>query len=281
MNQKEVSIKEMHRCTLTVLKKIIEICDENSILYFLAYGSLLGAVRHKGFIPWDDDCDVLMLRPDYDRFVRFCDKHRKELLPFRLMNRFNTPNYPFGISRFCDTRFKMVRDKAESAGMGLFVDIYPYDGMGNGKFLEHLHIGYFRTYYTRMTNYANLNSFVSSRNKIFNLLRRLLYAIAKKNGSDYYLNKLEKLANRYPYISSKYVGAIIWGTGDYHFEKTLFEESTLLEFEGVKVNAPRRYHELLTICYGNYMRLPPESERQQSHGYKLYRVDNISTFSED
>ena len=71
--QRPLTIEEIHEGSLNVLKQIILICDELKIDYFLAYGTLLGAVRHHGFIPWDDDLDIMMLRPDYDRFLAYCD----------------------------------------------------------------------------------------------------------------------------------------------------------------------------------------------------------------
>ena len=270
MPTREVTIEEIHRYTLPVLTKITEICDENYIRYFLAYGSLLGAVRHKGFIPWDDDCDILMLRPDYDRFVDYCNSHAESIYPFRLMNHQNTEGYPFGISRFCDTRFEMDRDEAGSAGMGLFVDIYPYDGMGNGKITEHLYIGFYRTYYTRMANYANLITYTSSNHKLANIIRKPMYRRAQKKGLNYYLEKLEQLARRYPFETSRYVGSIIWGLGDSHFPKEYFEENTTLVFEGLAVTVPKRYDEYLKDCYGDYMKLPPEKDRVCTHGYRLY-----------
>lgn len=269
----EISIKEIHEHILIILQKLMEICDQNEIKYFLAYGSLLGAIRHKGFIPWDDDCDIIMLRPDYDRFVAYCNEHQEEIKPFRLMNFQNTPGYPFGISRLCDMRYRMEREESDSAGMGLFVDIYPYDGMGNGKLWEHFHIGFFRTYYTRMTNYANLNTYSSSQNKAANLVRRPLFYIAKKRGAAYYLKKLEKLARKFPYDKSKYVGAIIWGIGDAHFDKALFDERVEVQFENLRIQAPKQYDEVLRLNYGDYMQLPPEEKRQQTHGYHLYRIN--------
>lgn len=89
---KELSIQEIHEGTLGILKKIIDICDKVGVNYYLAYGSLIGAVRHGGFIPWDDDLDIVMLRPDYEVFCQYCMKHERELYPFKLINRQSEKN---------------------------------------------------------------------------------------------------------------------------------------------------------------------------------------------
>ena len=87
MNERPLTLEEIHEGTLEILKKIISICDETGVNYFLAYGTLIGAVRHGGFIPWDDDLDLVMLRPDYEKFLDYCRAHEAEMFPFRLMNR--------------------------------------------------------------------------------------------------------------------------------------------------------------------------------------------------
>ncbi len=134
MTKRELTLAEIHEGTLEVLKRFISVCDQIGVQYFLAYGSLIGAVRHHGFIPWDDDLDVIMLRPDYEKFREYCNKHEGELTPFRFFDRHNTPDYPYTIGRFCDTRYRMVRnDNVPDAGQGMFIDIYPHDGAGNNN----------------------------------------------------------------------------------------------------------------------------------------------------
>ena len=134
MAKRELTLAEIHEGTLEVLKRFISVCDQIGVQYFLAYGSLIGAVRHHGFIPWDDDLDVIMLRPDYEKFREYCNKHEGELTPFRFFDRHNTPDYPYTIGRFCDTRYRMVRnDNVPDAGQGMFIDIYPHDGAGNNN----------------------------------------------------------------------------------------------------------------------------------------------------
>ena len=134
MTKRELTLAEIHEGTLEVLKRFISVCDQIEVQYFLAYGSLIGAVRHHGFIPWDDDLDVIMLRPDYEKFREYCNKHEGELTPFRFFDRHNTPDYPYTIGRFCDIRYRMVRnDNVPDAGQGMFIDIYPHDGAGNNN----------------------------------------------------------------------------------------------------------------------------------------------------
>ena len=96
--QKELSLDEIHKVTLDTLKIIISICERMKINYFLAYGSLLGAVRHGGFIPWDDDCDLIMTRGDYEKFISYCKENEDSLKPFCIMDESSVADYPYGIA---------------------------------------------------------------------------------------------------------------------------------------------------------------------------------------
>ena len=130
---KEISIKEAQKAMLEILKKIDEICDEQNITYFLMYGTLIGAVRHKGIIPWDDDIDIMMPRDDYDKFINYFLKYQDELKPYELYSQKNRKNYPYIIARISDSRYILDSKNEKDYGIGLFVDIYPFDGMGNNK----------------------------------------------------------------------------------------------------------------------------------------------------
>lgn len=121
----------MQEGALNILKKLDGICREQGLRYFLFYGTLIGAIRHKGFIPWDDDLDVAMPRPDFDRLVEYCRRHREELLPMRLMTVDDNPQYVYPIARFSDTRYRVKYQGIRDYGLGLFVDIYPLDGCGD------------------------------------------------------------------------------------------------------------------------------------------------------
>ena len=127
----ELTLRQMQEGALNILKKLDGICREQGLRYFLFYGTLIGAIRHKGFIPWDDDLDVAMPRPDFDKLVAYCRRHRQELQPMQLMTVDDNPQYVYPIARFSDTRYRVKYQGIRDYGLGLFVDIYPLDGCGN------------------------------------------------------------------------------------------------------------------------------------------------------
>ena len=128
---KALTAREVQLGELEVLKKLDEICSQLNLRYFLTYGTLLGAVRHQGFIPWDDDVDVMMPRPDYEKLIEYLQFNEKELSPFKLMHYRTNKEYIYPISRFVDTRYWIDYEGTTDYGLGLFVDIYPLDGCGN------------------------------------------------------------------------------------------------------------------------------------------------------
>lgn len=271
MDNTPLTIEEIHEGTLIILKKIIEICDKINVNYFIAYGTLIGAVRHQGFIPWDDDLDIIMLRPEYDKFVAYCDAHEKELYPFRLMNRFNTPGYPFNISRFNDLRYRMETNGYPDAGMGMFVDIYPFDGCGKkGDNMWKTNLK--KKIYSTLLSLSYNGRFCKSKKGILKtIIKYPIYKIARLLGMDYILNKLERLRLQYSYEESEMIGLITWDYYVIPIEKQLFLKYMFINFEGINVKAPLNYDYILRKEYGNYMELPPIDKRVPHHEYVLYR----------
>ena len=128
-----LSLEEIQKQSLEVLSRFDEICTKNGFKYWLTYGTLIGAIRHNGFIPWDDDIDVMMPRDDFNRFIEFTQENERSLYPLKLHNRANTKNYWYGIPRFSNMNYKyIVEDKYEKQfDIGVFIDIYPLDNFGN------------------------------------------------------------------------------------------------------------------------------------------------------
>ena len=271
---KFLELSEIHQVTIGVVKKIIDICKNQNIKYFVMYGSLIGAVRHKGFIPWDDDFDIIMLRPEYERFINYCYTHKEELKPYQLINRYTNENYPFNISRFCDCRYEMIRDDGEeNAGMGIFVDIYPFDGLGNNPMSMMDKFILKKFFLITCLNYATIQKINTKNDGVLkSACKRLIWGICHAIGKKRWLRLLVKFRNTYDINESKYVGCVVWDQGLFIFEKDWFNNPIMMEFEGMKVAVPDKYHEILSIVYGNYMELPTPDKRIPSHEYKIIKI---------
>ncbi len=272
MENEALTMEQIHEGTLEILKKIISICDELKINYYIAAGTLIGVVRHQGFIPWDDDLDIMMLRPDYEAFKAYCIAHEEALFPFKLMGRYNTPEYPYTIDRFCDLRYRMVSERTTDAGMGMFVDIYPMDGAGSDPAELRRRLKNKNKFWLDCL-FCNLHGKFepSSRGMIYNVLKFPGYCYARLRGANYFLDKLESLKDMYSLEESRYVACMIWDCPIRFKEKIWFGEPLEMPFEGLLVKVPRDYDSMLRDTYGDYMQLPPEDQRIPHHEYSLYR----------
>lgn len=270
-----ISMREVQKGSLEILKKIDAVCNQLGLKYCLAYGTLIGAIRHKGFIPWDDDIDIMMPRKDYDILVHYFIEHRKELSPFEIINPQVNELCPYTISRISDSRYQLDVDNEKDYGIGLFVDVYPLDGVGNT--IEE---------YSKLKNTSSRFAsmcFLSTRQivKRENTKSTLKYIIkfpafivAKLLGKKFFMKKLYDMAAKCDYENSKYIGCIIWASDDGLrgiFPKEWFNEMIDVEFEGNLFKAPKEYDKVLTHGYGNYMQLPPERDRIAHHYYDAYR----------
>lgn len=127
---RKLTISEIQAVELDNLQIIDRICQEQDLTYYLAYGTLLGAVRNQDFIPWDDDTDIWMPRRDYEAFIAYCEKDLPAL--YRIATRENSPGYPYGLARFSNQDYEFVSTKpAEQFSAGIFTDIYPLDENGS------------------------------------------------------------------------------------------------------------------------------------------------------
>lgn len=268
VEKEELTIEEIHAISLAILKKIDSVAEQLHLQYFLAYGSLIGAVRHHGFIPWDDDLDIMMPRDDYEKIIAYFVKEEKTLYPYRVFSNRNHADYPHMIARICNVEYPIEVKNEIPCGMGVFVDVYPLDGMGNDK-----------AHWQRMMRkrqqliagsyYATRQHFEMPGKKYRILDKYLLYLFAKWKGKKYFLDRLEAYKNCFLWDESQYVGCIVWEPE--MFEKKYFLETVRLPFEDMQVMVPKEYDELLRVSYGNYMELPAEEQRHPQHNYKAYR----------
>lgn len=274
---KELSLREIQLSSLNILKVVADICEKQSINYSLAYGSLLGAVRHKGFIPWDDDLDIMMSRPEYERFIEFFLAHQKEMYPLKLLNMDIESKCPHVISRITNMDYYLDVNNENDYGLGTFVDIYVVDGLGNKK--EDA-----ATVIKNTMDYPSLIflstrkrfSFGMTKGKLKKFKKIFVYLYAKIMGKMYFAHRLNEKLRRLDYTNSSYVGIAAWGERPKDpqtkvMKKEWIEDTFLTDFEQQKFRISKYYDEILKLNYGNYMQLPPEKDRVQHHLYKAYR----------
>ena len=268
--QKELELKEIQQETLGLLRKIIQICDEIHINYFVAYGTLIGAARHKGYIPWDDDFDIWMTRPEFDKFVDYCKTNAAALLPYKLFDFENSPGYPYGIPRFCDTRFRM-ETAAHNVSLGLFIDVYPLDGLGKNISRAKRKILPRENLWKKCCRFQRAKKYYKSAHLLVNIPNYLVYLFSYLFPMAFYLKKLKNLSKMYSFEDSDYVECYTWEEPFCPKPKECFMDYEYLEFEGIKVKAPKNYDKLLRDIYGDYMVMPPVEQRKPAHNYKIYR----------
>ena len=254
-------IRQAQLVMLGILKDIDRVCKKHNLTYWLAHGTLLGAYRKNCFIPWDDDIDIFMPREDYNKFIKTCnDKEIDENYCLKSIER-NNSKYPFAKV----VNNKIIIQSKSSEDRNLWIDIFPIDGFPEdyetsvkqtkkiefGKGLIYLH----------NTSFGDiLKERKSIKNKIQKIiLKPIAMVIPTKKIS----MAMIKIATKYKYSESKFVGGYIWGYGICErLEKEKFvSEAIKMEFEGNEFNVPKGYDLYLTSIYGEYMKLPPEDKR--------------------
>lgn len=275
--RKELTLQEIQQASFEILKKIKEICDKEGFRYVLTWGTLIGAIRHKGFIPWDDDIDIMMPRPDHDKLMKYMAEHKEEVKPLEVFNSDTCANYPYMLTRISDSRYILDVDNEEDFGIGVFIDIYVEDGAGNSK-EEALAL------MKKTHGYCSLIFLATRQRYVFGLTKGWLKKIIKVPafvyshimGKKYFEKKLMKYVERADYENSTWVANIIWGTVPEWevYPKSILEDTIDVEFEGIKFKAPRQYDMVLRQTYGEYMKLPPEKDRIAHHFYSAYRKED-------
>lgn len=269
----ELTTKELQAVSLEILHTVAEICEAQNLRYALVYGTLIGAIRHNGYIPWDDDVDIMMPRPDYDKLLNYLKEHIHEYPHLEVFNHDECPKYPYMITRISDNRYVIDMANEKPYGMGVFIDIYPYDGLGETK-NEALKYAMKGDMLSSLCYQATRKHFaIETTTSIIKKIAKFpVYLYAKMRGKDCFQEKLEKLARAKDYDSSKYVGCVTWLSGGQKdiFPKEWFDETVIVPFEKYEVRVPKRYDEILRHVYGDYMQLPPENDRIGHHFFKAY-----------
>lgn len=273
-NAKELSLVEKQEIMERILAKFASFCEEHGLRYTLVGGTLLGAVRHQGFIPWDDDIDVGMPRPDYERFIEL-SKSGFDGLDVLVGDYDRDLTVPFIKIEDRNTRIEHDDIIYEGEGDALWIDVMPYDGLGNDrqKAIELMDVSLkYQTYLGRSASVPFKRR--KEETGVKGWLRCLFRFGFHLAGHERFKQKLISLGKEHDYDSSDYVACFVsgrYGHGEV-LEKSHFDLENRMSFCGHMYRAMACYDEYLSGIYGDYMKLPPEERRVSPHLSHAYMV---------
>ncbi len=263
-------INEMHSLLLGTLEFIDKVCKENNIKYSVVGGTAIGAIRHKGFIPWDDDVDIGMLREDYEKFLKIMDSGKYNETKYKCLHYSPLyPNYYYRFAKMVDTTTSLTESNLiKNENMGLYVDIFPFD-YANLKTIKTLTNKPQR--FSTFLLLASRTKYIWNKKFFKNFVTLPAYIWAKIFGKKYWINKcfnIEKLSNSSPSI---FINAF---SGCYGLKevmpKNIYDETISVPFENIKVEIFKNYDTYLFGAYGDYM-TPPPPEKRKTHSITVFK----------
>lgn len=270
----KVNLKPVWNAVLEVYQEVAKICDRHHLRYYLTDGSAIGAVRHHGFIPWDDDFDMSMPRPDYEKFIEYA---KTELPPhLKFLDWRNTPEIGYIFGKVQETRREKVEAVERECGYmlssGLYVDILPVDGYpmnGVERFWIRAYTSILRALWrARFGVFKNQ----TARGKMLCFLG-WLYALFMpwiRKPQDV-MRRCENIQKRHKFDESEFTGrasVYLSGLNRPPLPKKWWGEAVWMDFDGLRVPLPQDFDSYLRFYYGDYMKLPPEASQHPSHEYK-------------
>ena len=255
-------MNELQEKLLEMMAWLHNFCVKNNITYYITGGTLLGAVRHKGFIPWDDDIDIDVPRNDYMRLLKLLEKpidHYYIESPYSCKK-----DFPYSFAKFYDTTTSLTENFRKPFTRSVFIDIFPLDGLSNNKKENKKHLKKLkRKYAFYISKIAFFSKTRAWYKNVFVFLNRFLPYSDKKVQKK--ALKLDNLRQKYDYKSSNLVGFFGGPTQDKDiFSKEVYGNPRLYDFQNYKFYGPNNYDAYLTLKYGDYLTIPPK-EKQIRH----------------
>lgn len=255
-------LRKLQLTQVEILKVFHEFCVDNKLKYSLVFGTLLGAVRHKGFIPWDDDLDVCMPRDDYNKFLELWNKDKKSV-GYVLVNKDNSPLFTQVFTKIKKEHTTFIEKEAEKGYYhhGIFIDVFPVDRIPDGFFKRKIFQWNAMKYLLFTREHVDPKS-----NLLVRLVSFLILNSVKKTRRETVRTKLLAKLKKYNYddTCSNVIVSTMNGIKKY-YSPDLFKEIVGIEFEGNKYMCFGRWEECLKLVYGDYMQLPPENQRVLTH----------------
>ncbi len=255
---------QMRRIQLEILEYVDVFCRENDINYSLSGGTLLGAVRHKGFIPWDDDIDIMMLRDDYNKFLASFSSEK-----YKVYTNENDRNYNFPFAKISDETTYLKEDANNSFDIGINIDLFPIDNLPDdyeesARFYSE--IGFFKRMFEIKTRRISKDRSLIKSLAII-LVQILAYGFSYKGLA----KKISRKSQKYNSVRTNFVGCIVWGYGiKERGKRSAYDKFIEMNFENHMFMVMSDYEYYLKGLYGDYMQLPPKGKRVAKHSFEAY-----------
>lgn len=253
--------KQLQDAQLRILKEIDRVCAENGLTYWLAFGTILGAVRHHGFIPWDDDIDLFMPVKDAEKLEALQDRFPPNLF---VQSRRTEPEHGLMITRVRDSNTTLIEEAEADRDInhGIFVDIYPVYNAPAGRFGQKVFLA--RTLIARLLEYGRVPQ---THGTVMKAGSGVLLALVPKRARKRIVDRLYRKIAGQP---DSGLLACAWAEYTRNvFPKDWFFPPERLPFEDMQAPVPGAYDKLLTIAYGDYMQLPPAEKRTVHHAFRV------------
>lgn len=262
---KEINNRELQNIQLEILKKIDSYCKEHKIQYFLAHGSLIGAVRHQGIIPWDDDIDIAISREDYERFVAgFSDEHM-EVYSLRTSEKCHFP-----YAKVSDSRTVVFEGSLrKTSEFGVNIDIFPMDVAPDDIKERQKLIRRARFWQMLLKiKLSRVSKIMTLKQNLIIFPGRILLAPISVTSL---ARNIDRISSSLKGQDTNTVGVMVWGYGEREiFRKEVFSEVMEMQFEDFSAPVPKGYDKVLTSLYGSYMEYPPLEKQMSHHDFEAY-----------
>ena len=268
----KLTCKEIQSHCVEMLRYFDEYATSQNITYYLSGGTLLGAVRHQGFIPWDDDVDLMLPRKDYERLIHdFDGGERYEIISCETNDEYGTP-----FARIWDKRTALKWTSSREVPIGVFIDLFPIDGFPENEIVSKLYMNYLKLCRTKV-NSAIRTTF--QKGERFKIIKKGLKYVWRKS-ANYYARRQNAIVKKYTYENSKYVGVTTTTVHIYrerNLKTDVFSGTLYLPFEQLQLPVPSGYDRYLQHLYGDYMKLPPVDQRWSEHNFVIYKIPEGDT----
>ena len=266
---RKLSIEEAKKIELDILDFIDSFCKEHGINYCINYGTLIGAIRHKGFIPWDDDIDLSMTRENYERFIQlFSEKQSR----YQMLSLETDDQYFNNFIKIVDPTTKIIDTRnTKTYDSGVFIDIFPMDTFNDTKVVDIC----YKLESFKLLSFSKHKNIVYGDSKLKDLIRTLFWLLLRPVSPRFFANQIEKQIQKYRVKDGKYIAFIPSKAKEKEiFPRDMFDELIETPLEHLVLPAPKRFDVVLKQFYDDYMTVPPKEKQIYIHEFEAYKLED-------